>query len=158
MTSGTDPVGFLHSSSKSSRAAGEWFFVLAPLRLWTSFCRSPVTLLAKFSLWTVQAGYPRRAVFHPHVPSVFLPLEPRSRVVMLCRHWQREIRTTARKQPHAERPPHRGPDRRADLDGIQAFIDIATRQREDVAGSDAHRTRFCRCSRTSSPFQKRRIP
>ncbi|MCM3378166.1 hypothetical protein M3654_24455, partial [Bacillus licheniformis] len=56
MTSGTDPVGFLHSSSKSSRAAGEWFFVLALPRLWTSFCRSPVTLLAKFSLWTVQAG------------------------------------------------------------------------------------------------------
>ena len=67
---------FVHSSSKSSWTAREWFFVLALPRLWTSFCRSPVMPLAKFSLWTVPDGI-RSRLFPSHVRSVFLPLECR---------------------------------------------------------------------------------
>lgn len=147
-------VAFLHSSSKSSGTAREWFFVLARPRLRTNYCRSPVTLLAKFSLWTVPGGIRAGAVFHPYAPSVFLPLKPRPGSFAVAAAGNegpipRPEKQTGCRKAIAQRVP---------WDDLAQFIDIVASQREDAVGAEAHRNRFPRCSRTCSPFPRSGIP
>ena len=94
-------VAFLHSSSKSSGTAREWFFVLARPRLRTNYCRAPVTLLAKFSLWTVPGGI-RAGLFFIPTPYPFSTFETMAGKFCCARHRQRGTRTTTRK---ADRMP-----------------------------------------------------
>lgn len=102
-------VAFLHSSSKSSGTACEWFFVLARPRLRTNYCRSPVTLLAKFSLWTVPGGIRAKAVFHSHAPSVFLPLNHGREVLLWPLQATRDSYHGPKSRPDAEKPSHSVP-------------------------------------------------
>lgn len=143
-------LAFLHCSSKSSRIASEWFFVLAQHRLRTSFCRSPVMPLVKFSLWTVPRGI-RAGLFFISTPIRFSTFGAPPGKSCCTRHRQRGTHTRLENEPGAEMPPHRvGPPGTI----LTGCIEIVANQREDAVGAEAHRNRIPRCSRTCSLFRK----